>query len=149
MDRTRIKVGGSLLGLLGIAFVIIALTLLQPPAPPKPQVSGNSAVIAAFVVLPFVVLGVVILLTIRSAYRTSTVDSSGRRILGGRMRNGVEAEIRQRAASDAFSWLMCAMSLDIAASQLLGRQPLQSLWWPAVAGGIFLLAITLRRKQLT
>jgi hypothetical protein len=153
MNGSRIKIGGPLLGLLGVLFVIVAITSLQPPQPPKPHPildpAQQTTATVLLTALPIVFVVLVIGFVLRKLYRNSTVDSSGRRILGGRMTHSVEGEIRQRAASDAFNWLICAMSIDVSAADLLDRQPLELPWWPGVALVIFGLASVLRRKQLT
>jgi preprotein translocase subunit SecG len=156
MQAKHVKARWILLVLLGLVFLVTAVTLLQPPAPPKPhpvvQLSATGKV--AFMVLPFVIVALLVAVMVRRAYKRGDIrrvrgaDGIDRKIVG-RSADGVESAIHQRAATDAFFWLISVISLDVSVSQLLDRQPPQLAWWPMVGMIVFGLALMLHRRRLT
>lgn len=150
MKRTCIKIGISVFAALAVIFVFAAVTLLQPASPPRPHPvrPGLTSQLALLLLLPAVALVVLVVVQLQRARRRGTIDGRGRLVVGPSP-DGVEAAIRQRAASDGFGWLICAMLLDSAASVVLDRQPLPLVWWPLVGMLVFALAFTLRRRQLS
>ena len=158
MESKNVKLRWSLLALLGVVFLIVAVTLLQPPAPPKPQpvvhMSNTGKVI--FMVLPFALLVSLIVVMLRRAYKRGEIrrvrpGDDVKRIghVMGRATDSVESTIHSRAACDAFFWLLSVMVLDNSACQFLDRQPPQLAWWPAVGMVVFGLAFALHRRRLT
>ncbi|MGP4019090.1 hypothetical protein [Saccharopolyspora sp. 5N708] len=149
MDESkRPGTAAIVLGSLGVVFMVV-LALLQPSAPPDPPPVGLGAAQQAAVLLvpPLVVLVPLVVLFVR-ARRAGAVDTAGRRVLGPR-KDSMESAVHQRAASTAFIWMLAVMSMNVAVSELLARQPLQLHWWPLIGLAVFGLALLLHRRQLT